>query len=99
MSSVAGAIAPPACSTQVGGFRILTTDGARLYDALSGASFALGGAGDAYGLAYSSDGQFSFGGSPWVGSGLLPAIRTRGPAINTAVAPTAMGKVRALPRP
>ena len=82
-----GAIAPPGCSTQIGGFRVLTTDGARLFDALTGVNYALGVAGDAYGLAYSSDGQFSFGGSPWVGSGLLPAIRTRGPAINTAALP------------
>jgi hypothetical protein len=82
-----GSILPPACSTQNRRFRIITTDGIKLIDALWGTSYPLGTVGDAYGLAYSSDGQFSFGGSPWVGSGVLPAIRTPGPVINIASLP------------
>jgi len=83
----AGAIPPPACSTQIGGFRVITTDGNSLFDALSGVNYPLGISGEAYGIAYSSDGQYSFGGSTWVGSGLVPSISTPGPTINTASLP------------
>jgi len=79
-----GSVPAPACSAQVGGFHIIVTDGVALYDALSGANRALTpGVTGAYGLAYSSDVQYSFGGSPWVGSGMVPRTRINGPAINT----------------
>ena len=75
-------LAPPACSTQVAGFRIITTDGIQLFDALSGAAVPLGGAPMGYGLAFSPDGQASHGGTPWWGSGVKPTISTAHPLTN-----------------
>jgi len=61
-STGTSAVPPPGCSTQqIGVFRVIATDGARLFDALTGASVSLAMAGDAYGLAFSSDGQYSGG--------------------------------------
>lgn len=55
---------PPQCSTQLGGFRVIVTDGNVLCDPLTGATLPLAGSGTVYGLASCSDGQYSFGKSP-----------------------------------
>ncbi len=82
-----GSVPPPGCSTQIGGLQVLVTDGVDLFDALSGANFPLATPGNCYGLAYSADGQYSFGGSPWVASGMLPSTRLARPATNAGPVP------------
>lgn len=79
-----GAFLPPACSTQVPGFHIVVTDGQNVYDGLAGGAIAVGGAANAYGMAFGCDGQWSYGGAPWVGTGLLPVIRLARPFYNGA---------------
>lgn len=56
-------VLPPSCSGQTGGMRIIVTDGNVICDPLTGGFVQLSGGGASYGLAYSSDAQFSFGAS------------------------------------
>ncbi|MEZ6197138.1 MAG: hypothetical protein R3F20_15630 [Planctomycetota bacterium] len=54
----AGALAPPACSTQIPGYHVTVNDGSFIHDALGAApSLPLAGFGVPYGLAYSPDYQ------------------------------------------
>ena len=62
--------------------RIWVTDGSKVIDAITLMTISLGATSGAYGMAFSADGQFSYGGSVAPSTGNKPHIRQSRPSAN-----------------
>lgn len=77
-----GTIFPTAGTYPFGRPRIWVTDGSMVIDAITFLTIPVGTSMDAYGMAFSADGQFSPGGSVAASTGLEPVIRQHRPSAN-----------------